>query len=808
MKKLLIALGVVLGLLVVAAIVVPLVVDVDKYRPQIVSAADQQLNGKLELGKLALSLWGQVRVEVGGVKLTDAHGAEVFAVKDAYFHIPFSSLLSGSPELTFKANNPVLNVIKDRAGKLNVMSLMKPTAPVAGTTTAGQPTSTTNATPTSSEVKLPGIAARARIGIELKNALLQYKDELTQLNSKTENLNVKLKDISLSHPTEILVSADLNTTLGKTFALKGPVKLSGEATPTMTGGQLDHVKLTAQLDMNNVEMSSPGVFEKKKGMDCNAALSITASPKEVKIEQFRAKFFNLEANMTGTITNLTLADPKLPANPSVALNLKSNEVNFKPWVELVSMLKEYDLGGTASFYAAINGPSDKLGYSAHLKINALTAKAPNLKTQPKFDGVVDVQTDQISNLELTMQAPGNDLHVKGKMVSFTKPNGTFNVTSSGLDLDQLIDFPKPTSAAKGAASEGAPAGTGAGTQAGSGKAAPASDLDALVEPIRSNKMLADSSIAIPFNIKFIKAENVRLTDLSGKMYLASLGAGLENFSMGVYGGAIKASLASDLRPKAPTYKFSALVDHLDIAQAVESQMALFKNTILGKAHFEMNGAGASFNTESAMANLNARGAMKVADATFTAIDVAKMTSEGINKSIDKIGDKIPQAKNYHLKGAPSGASKYDLISSDFTIAGGKFSAPNFVAKANPNHGMDLKGNVTLGLKDKSLDTNWEVVDTYNLTGAKDISVPIGGMQVPHILAEGNGPVKFPIHIGGTAAQPVYSYDSVTEALAKVATGNVAAAGKAELGNRASKLIQNAPAPVQNAVDSLKKKFGF
>ena len=53
-KKLGIALGIFFGVLTAAVLIVPLVVDVDKYRPQIVDAANQHLNGKLELGKLSL----------------------------------------------------------------------------------------------------------------------------------------------------------------------------------------------------------------------------------------------------------------------------------------------------------------------------------------------------------------------------------------------------------------------------------------------------------------------------------------------------------------------------------------------------------------------------------------------------------------------------------------------------------------------------------------------------------------------------------------------------------------------------------
>ena len=101
MKKLLLILGGLFVLLLAAVVAIPLLVDVDKYRPQIVSAVNERLYGKLELGKLKLSLWGQVRIEVGGLSLTDAAGRKVLGVNDAYFHVSFDSILAGAPLLTF-----------------------------------------------------------------------------------------------------------------------------------------------------------------------------------------------------------------------------------------------------------------------------------------------------------------------------------------------------------------------------------------------------------------------------------------------------------------------------------------------------------------------------------------------------------------------------------------------------------------------------------------------------------------------------------------------------------------------------------
>ncbi len=148
------------------------------------------------------------------------------------------------------------------------------------------------------------------------------------------------------------------------------------------------------------------------------------------------------------------------------------------------------------------------------------------------------------------------------------------------------------------------------------------------------------------------------------------------------------------------------------------------------------------------------------------------------------------------------------------MAGGKLSLPNFVAQAEPNSGIDLKGRTSLGMVDESVEADWEVIDTYNLTHARDLSVNIQGVDVKSILADGSQPVKFSVHVGCTRSQPCYSYGQVPEYFAKVALANVSRSvqgkAKAELVKKAEEAVKNIPVSpeVKNAVQDLRKKFGF
>jgi hypothetical protein len=809
-KRLVIGFGALFALLILLIIILPLVIDVDKYRPQITQVANEHINGKLSLGKLQLSLWGQIKIQVDGIELTDASSRKILTVKDVYFHVPFSSVLSGSPAFELRMTKPDLVVVKDKKGKLNALTLVKEQPQAKGqeaSSPATKPGDQKPDEPTQSK-SVPGVVARARIGLQMKEAHFLYRDELTGLTSEVKDLNVFVKNLSLTRPTEAEIGANLDTQMGKTLSVQGPARITAKIEPNFQGTQFQSAKVTARMDMDKVAITLPNVFEKKAGLETNAGIIFVATPTSVKVDELFAKFFNVHLTGNGSVNNFE--------NPEILFSLKSNDVDLKPWSELLVALRGYDLSGTASFDANVKGRSPAPQYAANLLFKEISAKAPNLKAQPKLEGHVKVVTDQVESLGLTLKAPGNDLRIVGKVVSFTKPRIDATISSNGMDLDQLINFPPPgakaadpaSAAPAPAANEKAKAGGG---KAGSSTAAGAEDYDALLDPLRKNPVAANTTANIRFNLASVKAKNVKISDLGGVLLMKNLVLQLENFRMGLFSGKIGGGFALQVMPKTPTYRFNGDVAGLNLQEAVASQFEMFKNTLVGKASFKIDGTGASLNPDPMMRNLSARGNMKVENAQFASIDIGKVVSEAINKSVAQIGEKVPALKGKSL-GAPGNIeSKYSVVTSDFTIAGGRFSAPNFFAKAEPNKGIDLKGDTNVGLLDKGLKAKWEVIDTYNLTKARDLSVEQQGVKVDHILADGNDPVKFPVEVSGTIAAPVFSYGAVPEALGKVALSNVgkAVAGKAkaEVQKRAKEQVEQlskqAPAPVQDAI----KKFG-
>lgn len=782
-----IGIGTIVGLVVIALTVIPWVVNVDQYRPQLVEMVNRKLNGKFEIGKLSLSLWGRIHVDIQGLKVLDSNDQPVLSVDDAFFDFPLISILSGSPSISLKMQKPMVHMIKSPLGTLNLATLLKTT----DLTTADKNQSR--------NINLPAIVVHSIVTIELNQVLLTYQDEKNGIRTQVKDLNLAIRDISLSRTTALEVWANLDHQLGKNLTIRGPFRLNGQLNPVLSGSRLESVHLKAKIDLDQTEIHLGELLEKNAGVPIHADLDLNATEKELVIERFDSEVFNVQLKSQGKISNLS----------EVSFFIQSNLIDFKPWAQWIPLLKQYQLGGGATLEAKVEGPSNQLRYQALLKVDAVTAQAPKLKTQPQINGFVKVVTDQIEDFSFTLKAPQNDLSIHGKLTSFSQPHGIFELTSQGMDLDQLIEFPKATSV------EGIralPSGAPQVTQVSE------VDYDSLLAPLRENPIAQAADIQVKVNIPSLKAYQVQMSDLAGSFLYRQGVASVDRFRMKIWNGTLQADASVQLKEKMPTYLFSTQVKNLSLKEAVASQThfvaKMLKDTLLGKAGFELKGQGKSFNPSVALEKLNAQGKFKVEEASFSTIHVGKIAVEALNQGIEKLTHQIPSLKEKKIKALPEFQAAFDVISSDFSITGNQFKAPNFTAKAAHNRGFNLNGSIILGMKERTIRAAWELSDPYNLTHARDISIDKDGIQVEHLLAEGNQPVKVLVHIDCTLATPCYSYQEVPEYLGKIAlmnlTGAVKGKAKAEVKKKIESIVekapQNLPPQVQQKIEDIGKKL--
>ena len=122
----------------------------------------------------------------------------------------------------------------------------------------------------------------------------------------------------------------------------------------------------------DLRLSFPAHLRRRKASPPTSSSPLSGSEKEVNVEKADVNFFNAQIKSSGVISNL-------PAAPTVRYKLKSNDIELKQWVELVPMLKEYELGGKANLSFDVSGQADKASYQGKINVEGLTAKAPKLE---------------------------------------------------------------------------------------------------------------------------------------------------------------------------------------------------------------------------------------------------------------------------------------------------------------------------------------------------------------------------------------------------------------------------------------------
>src|SRR3954471_6660739 len=135
-KKVLIAVGVIFGVLIVAALLLPVFVNVDRLRPEVQKEASAALGRDVTIGKLELAVFS------GGVTAKDISIADDPAFSQQAF-VTAKSLDVGvdlMPLIFSKAlhvntltlQEPEIHLVKSGAGKWNYSSIGSKSAPAAG----------------------------------------------------------------------------------------------------------------------------------------------------------------------------------------------------------------------------------------------------------------------------------------------------------------------------------------------------------------------------------------------------------------------------------------------------------------------------------------------------------------------------------------------------------------------------------------------------------------------------------------------------------------------------------------------------
>ncbi|MFM8314242.1 MAG: AsmA family protein [Deltaproteobacteria bacterium] len=309
------ALGVVFFLFLAS---VPFWFDMDRYRPQIISQVQPYLRGSLKLGKLSLSVWGKFKVGVDGFELIDVNGKEVASAKSISGEVPIASVFGGAPKLSIQIHQPSISVVKDKNGKMNVLELIR--------TSSTDPTQKVGETPATAKGESAGqggfvlnVLNRAQVALNIDRAHLNYSDLTTGQQTSVQSLSLETKKISLSEPSQIKLSADLDVKMGEAGAIEGPFELLAMVHPKPSLEGKWQGSLTAKSDLSQIEIRSTNAKFKPKGA------------RGIFMTEWTQERDDLRGSVKVEIPGLDFeGKTKLQFNPSIQgeISLISNEIDL------------------------------------------------------------------------------------------------------------------------------------------------------------------------------------------------------------------------------------------------------------------------------------------------------------------------------------------------------------------------------------------------------------------------------------------------------------------------------------------------
>lgn len=472
------------GVVILAILVVlPKFIDINTYRGQIAETLEKTLHRKVKLGEIRLSLMGGPRVRLANVEIADrarSGGAPAVTIEGIDVSLKLLPLLSRRVEvskLTLRRPTVLLTISKD--GRTNFSDLTG--APSPGRLKALPPPGETPPPPSAPS----SIAGLSISRLDIQDGTLTIIDQHAMpgstLTHRFEDLEVRLRDVSLERPIDFDVAATLVRKTRQPFRLKGTVgpigtnpqpgkipitvsvrstglelaplqpyvldflpvtNLAGSLTSNLTFTQENPERLAVDgsVEFVDLDFTAPAYdYRPPKPLTLSVDQSIQVDFKAdtIKVERFRVTIGNSTIAASGTVA-------KASTEPEIDIKVATDGASLEDLAKLDPSLPdrlppgmtlsgplaiEVNVGGTLSDFTArgfVDAKRTKLAWKGLLDKEAGVAGAL------RFDGRYDGQ-------RLTLRKTHLDLHTlkldaSGSVTNLTQPIVDLKLATNTVSL--------------------------------------------------------------------------------------------------------------------------------------------------------------------------------------------------------------------------------------------------------------------------------------------------------------------------------------------------------------------------------------
>ena len=387
--------GVVALLIIAAVILVPLFVDPNEHKAEIVAEVKKATGRDLTIdGDIGLSVFPWLGLELGGVELSNATGfgnKPFFALKQAQVRVKLLPLLSKQLVVdTVTVQGLRLNLAKNADGVSNWDDLTKGPE---------EPSKERKAEPgdkPSPAKSGDGLKALTVGGIEISDALLVWDDKASDQHVEVKNITLQSGEVSLDRPIDLELSFSLDS---QQPALHGDVTLAGQlvADADKQLYQFDSVLLT--LMAKGEGLPEAGV---EAEMRADMELDLRADKLDVKGLQLVSGDLKLSGGLVGRALQTS---PTLEGSLALAA--------FSPRQQMQRFGVQIPQTADPSVLNKLDMAFNLRGSSKNLALEKLALNLDQTKISGGF-----------------------------KLLDFSQPIYRFDLTLDGIDVDRYLPPPQ------------------------------------------------------------------------------------------------------------------------------------------------------------------------------------------------------------------------------------------------------------------------------------------------------------------------------------------------------------------------------
>ena len=729
-----------LVLLLVTALVVPFLIDFNKFKPQIQAAVSANLNATIDFESARLQVLPGLGIKVKGVKITntdpDFNGTKLFSVGELFFQTELMPLFQKQFKGELLIDKPEF-ILARKGLKNNLASLAKP---ADGEKKPEEPAKEDKAPATPEE--------QAALMKMIKESVLMKSVAIKSASLAIQNIGtekpvepIKITDFNLMI-TDIGLDRDIKTEI--TTAMKvaeagakvsGPIKITMVNRIKMGGEGLELATFDGKLDFDQLNINAMGAFVKAPGVALNVAFKGEATTKNFKLETMTFNLHNLAVGASAAISDFKSLDT------IASVSVKNDDL-----VKLGDVLPQHKamlVNATINLDASIDGPLSQVN-----KVKA--------------------------NVDFATKLSGSDFTSKVRLTSLEPMNAAIAANSTRLDLGAILKPFLPPPSDKPAEPVASPA---------PGAEVPEKEFELTAE---QKKMLAGADIAVDVSLKEIIFDKLIIKNFIIKSKQNELIAKLEEFGMDIFGGNMKVTGVVNLGTSPVSYENTFALTDIHPEELTAIIKPEHKDLLKGMMSINLAATGKGTTKTSITKNLNGKGDFAIKEGELNTPSVAGEMQNEFDKFIGSLnvasageGAFKEAAKildNPLLKKIPgASAQSFDLNKYKEGYAG--MSKVSIADKASINKSMkDVKGQIEI--KDGRIYITSKKPSpsgNFDFLGSVGLDMTLGGKGVfaasdsskakmvsqskyASLMFDQNKNLNINMNLGGTVMEPKVSLD--------------------------------------------------